>query len=543
MEIRKVLIVDDDKIIREQLKKELQRNFFSCYEASNGREALEIFNHEDIDIVLLDVKLPDINGLEVLEKIKKKKPDCEIIVMTGFGTQEIAVQSLRRGAIDYIEKPIDIEELNASLGRAQEHLREKKDLAYKNTILVLDDDENIVKVLKKAMEKEGYEVFAAYKPKEGLSIIEKHKIDVVITDVAMDGMDGIEVLNRAKRFYQDIEGIVVTGILDQELAVKALRAGAIDYVVKPVNLEELVISVEKAIESINLRRNKLYRNRELKISAEIMSKMNEELERRIEERSKELSHAQSQLFQTSKLATLGEMSSGLAHEMNQPLGGIALIVTSLRKMSERGKLTEEELKSGLNDIDHSVKRMSKVINHIRTFARQEVLKFSEVKINETIDSALGLLGEQLRLHEIKVELKLGGDLPKIVGEPYQLEQVWINLISNARDTLDGKGSMAQEGKLAIKNYQKKLVILTSYDPDAKTIKVSFTDNGMGIAKEKKEKMFEPFFTTKEVGKGTGLGLSISYGIIENHKGKFEVESKEGEKTTVTVILPIEQALQ
>lgn len=539
MEPTKVLIVDDDEIIRTQLEKELKRNFFQTYLSADGSTTLEIFAKEKIDIMLLDIKLPDMDGLELLQKIKSEKPGCEVIVITGFGTQEIAIQSLRRGAIDYIEKPIKMDELYTALGRANEKLTEKKELFYKNTLLVIDDEEQIAKRLKKFLLKEGFEVFAAGNGKEGLKYIENNKIDVLITDIKMGDMDGIEVLRRAKKFYQDIEGIVITGYKDQELAIKALRAGAIDYIIKPVNLDELLISVKKAVERINLNRNRLYRNRELKISSEIISKMNEELERRIEERSKELNQTQVQLFQTSKLATLGEMSAGLAHEMNQPLGGIALITVNLCKLLEKGRLTDEELKSSLDDISYSVKRMSKTIQHIRTFARQDTLKFTQVEVNETIESCLGFLGEQLRLHEIEVVREFKSNLPKIEGEPYQLEQVWINLISNARDAMDERGNTITKG--SVKGYRKKLIISTNYNPNSQGVEITFIDNGVGMSEETKEKAFQPFFTTKEVGKATGLGLSISYGIIENHRGKIKLESKDGKGIKVTIILPRENS--
>jgi two-component system NtrC family sensor kinase len=535
-----VLIVDDDRLIREQLRRELKRGFFKVFLAPDGKTALETVAREEIGVVILDIKLPDIYGLEVLTKIKKEKPDCEVIVITGWGTRDIAIQSLRRGAIDYIEKPIEADELSAALGRAQEKLAEREELQYKNRLLVIDDEEEVVKRLKDFLDKEGYEVAYALNGKEGLNIVENSKVDVLITDIKMDDMDGIEVLRRAKRLYQDIEGIMVTGFREQELAIRSLRAGAIDYITKPVNLDELLFAVSRAVERINLNRNRLYRNRELKISSEIVSKMNEELETRVEQRTKELSKTQAQLFQTSKLATLGEMSAGLAHEMNQPLGGISLVARHMRKMMERDTLSMEEIDSGLSDIEASVKRMSKIIQHIRTFARQDTLKFTQVDVNETIDSSMSLLGEQLRLHEIKVVTDLSPALPKITGEPYQLEQVWINLISNARDALDEKEKKLSDRGRPFNGFKKSIKISTTYDAESELpcVEVHVNDNGIGLSKEQQEKIFEPFFTTKEVGKATGLGLSISHGIIESHKGTIEVESKEWEGTTVRVIMPI-----
>jgi len=534
---RNVLIVDDDPLIISILEKEIQRTFYQTHLASDGKTALEIFKNHDISIALVDVKLPDIDGFKLLESFKKDNPECEVIMVTGYGNQDIAITALRKGAIDYIEKPIDVNVLNAALGRAYERIRQEESLDYKNMILIIDDEQEVIGYLARYLKSEGYGVFSAVSGEEGLNIITTNKIDVVLTDINMKGMNGIDVVVNAKKLYSDIETIVMTGFKDTTMAVAALRAGASGYLTKPINLDELLLEINKATERINLNRNKLYRNRELKISSEIIMKMNEELERRIDERSKELSQTQSQLFQTSKLATLGEMSAGLAHEINQPLGGIALVAMNLRKLHERNRLDDEELLSGLRDIDASVKRMTKIIQHIRTFARQEALKFVEVEINGTIDSALSLLAEQLRLHQIEIELHLDPEGVRVAGEPYQLEQVWINLISNARDAVDEKYLQMKTNRTLPEGYKKTIKIATKYNEETGSAEVCFTDNGLGISDENIKRVLEPFFTTKEVGKSTGLGLSISYGIIENHKGSINIESQEGETTSVIITLP------
>ncbi len=538
METRKVLIIDDDRVTREQIAKELKRHYCEPFLAADGKEGLEVLLREDISILLLDVKLPDVDGLEFLKQVKDQKPNCEVIVITGFGSESIAIQSLRRGAIDYLEKPINFDELAAALGRAQEKLLEREELSYKSTVLLIDDEESAILPLKRFLEKEGYEVFTALSGKDGLRLIENNKIDILVTDIHIGDANGIEILHAAKKLYKDIEGIVVTGQKDEILAIDSLRAGASDYLTKPINFDELLLSMQKVVDKINLNRDRLYRNRELKISSEIIAKMNEELERRIEDRSRELNQTQAQLFQTSKLATLGEMSAGLAHEINQPLGGIALICANIKKSIERGKFSQEMLMVDIADIQKSIQRMTRVIQHMRTFARQDALKFIDVEVDSTINSALSLLGEQLRLHEVEVVLELGQDIPKIMGEPFQLEQVWINFMSNARDSMDEKELKIKEGRLPAGPYSKKLTVSTSFEPGGKFVKVVFADNGMGISDEKKKKVFEPFFTTKEVGKGSGLGLSISFGIIESHHGKISVEGPEGEGASFIVLLPI-----
>jgi YesN/AraC family two-component response regulator len=545
MKKKTVLIVDDDSLICRQLASDLHRGFYNTATASDGRTALACVREEDIDIILMDINLPDLNGLDVIKEVKSIRPNCEIIVITGYGTQEVAIQSLRSGAIDYIEKPINFEELHAALGRAQEKLSEKEEYDARSTLLIIDDDELVVKRLSSFFEKEGFEVFTAGSGSQGLEIVNKSKVDVIISDIQMDDMDGIEVLQKAKKQYNDIEGIMVTGHKENELAIKALRAGAIDYITKPVDLDELLLSVTRAIERIKLKRTRLYRNRELKISSEIVSKMNEELERRIYERSREFDQVQAQLFQTSKLATLGEMSAGMAHEMNQPLGGIALVAKNMSKLLDIGKLSQKDIEEGLKDIEASVKRMSRIINHIRTFSRQDAFKFTMVDVASTLDSAFSLLDEQLRIHGIEVVKDYGSPLPNINGEPYQLEQVWINLITNARDAMDEKEKRADAGrtpdlttdKIDAPDYVKRLRVSVRRDPADRAVTVEVTDNGMGISPEIKGKVLDPFFTTKEVGQASGLGLSISYGIIKNHKGKIVIDSVKGEWTTVSVVLP------
>ncbi|MBF0484776.1 MAG: PAS domain S-box protein [Candidatus Omnitrophica bacterium] len=254
---------------------------------------------------------------------------------------------------------------------------------------------------------------------------------------------------------------------------------------------------------------------------------------------KQLDDSQAQLFQAAKLSTLGEMATGIAHEINQPLGGIALVSTMFKKLMEKKTLTDDKVGAGIKDIEMCIERMTKTINHLRSFARQEKMDMKKVDVVDTIDSALILLGEQLRIREVAVIKNIEPDLPKVLGEPHQLEQVWINFITNARDAMGDKQQQIAEGKIILDGYQKKLEISVAHNKQENMLVVSFADNGPGIDDEYKKKVFEPFFTTKEVGKGTGLGLSISYGIIDSHKGRIEIEGKKGEGAIFKVYLPIE----
>ncbi len=252
----------------------------------------------------------------------------------------------------------------------------------------------------------------------------------------------------------------------------------------------------------------------------------------------EVNKVKSQLVQRDKLSTLGEMATGMAHEINQPLNGIALVMATFRKLMAKKLLNDENLTNGMKDIETCIKRMTQTITHIRVYARQETLAFAAVDLPVTIDSALMLMGEQLRMHEIKVVTKVEPGLPKIQGEPHQLEQVWINLISNARDALEEKQKQVASGESAAAGYEKCLTIELVHLKESNAVRVVFGDNGVGMTEQQRKKALEPFFTTKEVGKGTGLGLSISYGIIQNHKGKIEIASEPGQGASFIIELPV-----
>lgn len=527
-----ILIVDDEPVICEMIEKELKRSFYSTYIAHCGKEAIEILKNNNIDIIILDIFIPDMPELSLLAQIRQNWDHIEIIVMTGHSSQEMAIQSLRMGAIDYFEKPIDYNELNTSIGRAIEKITIESQFEYKYVILLVDDDIETTTKLKKILEKEGYIIYIASNGADAVDIYRKNKIDIIITDIEMPIMSGITLLEKAKKFQKDIEVIMMTGFGDENLAIESLRKGAKNYLRKPINIDELLFSIKQAIEKILLCRNQLFRTREIKLNSKIVSKINEELEKRIEERTKEISIIQTQLFQTSKLAVLGEVAAGLAHELNQPLTGILLCNANMKKMREKELLTDFEINESITTIELLVKRMNVIIVHMRSFARQDAQKFANMDINESVKNAFSLMGEQLRLHDITTVQELDLNLPSIYGEPYQIEQVIINIISNSRDSFDEEESNYYNRALS---WTKSLNIKTFVKNDWVCIEI--TDNGCGMSDKTMDKIFQPFYTTKGIGKATGLGMSISFGIIKSHKGRIDVTSNVGKGTIITIKLP------
>jgi histidine kinase len=224
--------------------------------------------------------------------------------------------------------------------------------------------------------------------------------------------------------------------------------------------------------------------------------------------------AEQQLIQAGKMATLGEMATGVAHELNQPL---AVIKTAsnffMKKIRKKEKIEEDILLTMAAEIDSHVDRAAKIIAHMRQFGRKSDLKLIKVQVNETLKKAKEILGQQLKVRGIEVMWDLEPDLPRIMAEPIRLEQVFINLLINARDALDEEWQSHENLKC-----EKKITVETR--SDHKSITVSISDTGKGIPKAYLNKVFDPFFTTKKVGEGTGLGLSISYGIIQECKGSI-----------------------
>jgi PAS domain S-box-containing protein len=233
---------------------------------------------------------------------------------------------------------------------------------------------------------------------------------------------------------------------------------------------------------------------------------------------KKLQETHLQLVSSEKMASLGKLAAGIAHEINNPLGGI-LIYSSL--MME--DISEEDPKRGdLARIVQEAGRCKEIVKSLLEFARQTEPKMEPTDINRAITEGLFFLENQALFHNIRIIKKLDPVLSFVKGNAGQLKQVFMNIIVNAAEAIHGSGT---------------LTITTSPAPDRKSVLVEFTDTGEGIPEENLTRIFDPFFTTKDIGKGTGLGLATSYGIVEEHGGKIRVKSKVGEGTTFTIELP------
>jgi len=241
----------------------------------------------------------------------------------------------------------------------------------------------------------------------------------------------------------------------------------------------------------------------------------------MERREHELRDKQEQLVQAGKLATLGELTTGVAHELNNPLNNIGLFVGNVIDRVEAGEEDLDRIVEDLERVVEQVQKATEIITHLRTFGRAAPVSLEAVAVQDVIDRALSLVQEQLRLRQISVTLDFLPESPVVLGNAIQLEQVFINLLTNARDALEA-------------SERKEVHIACSLAED---VVVVFRDTGPGIPDGLEQRIFDPFFTTKDVGSGTGLGLSITYGIVQEHGGAITVENKRGEGAAFTIALP------
>ncbi len=246
----------------------------------------------------------------------------------------------------------------------------------------------------------------------------------------------------------------------------------------------------------------------------------------------EIVHRDIQLIQASKMTTVGTMAAGMAHELSQPLNVILIGSDFILKKARRGEsINSEDFVTVAEEISVSVQRAAQIIKHMRDFSRQSDSTGSPININSPIRDVFKILGQQLKVHEIVVNLNLDDSIPPVLANHNRMEQVFMNLITNAMDAMDEKREKIRDPEY------KKILNIDSFLRDNKVV-VSVADNGIGIPEENTGRIFEPFFTTKEVGKGTGLGTSISYGIVKDYGGTIDVISGVFKGTIFELKFPV-----
>jgi hypothetical protein len=382
-------------------------------------------------------------------------------------------------------------------------------------ILIVDDERVILDLAAMVLSARGYDVLTAGSGQECLETVEREAPPLVLLDYMMPGMNGMATLRALRELSPDTYVIMLTGKGSEQIAVEVMKAGAADYVLKPFKNQDLVDRIENVL---RIRRIEIH-NRELRKERERLlneiAGWNKELERRVQEKSRELELAHSEILQAEKLAALGHLAAGMAHEIRNPLNAISLFAQILKPVVVQDAEKTGYIEKLLNEVD----RIENILVKLLAASNPSQVKLQTVSLTEVIEQTLDSFQEQLQAHGIRLVKDLDVNTPPIMADSMEIQQIFTNLFANAIF------EMQQGGELAVK-----------VSHDDRKIHVRVQDTGGGIPAENLRKVFDPFFTTK--AKGTGFGLSVVLRIVKTYNGFIQVNSVEGQGAEFLIEFPV-----
>ncbi len=403
----------------------------------------------------------------------------------------------------------------------------------KPKILYVDDEKINLSNFSMSFE-DDFEIITAESGFDGLKLFKEHNdIAVIVADQRMPGMNGVEMLAQIYSINPDPIRIIITAYIDPNDIIQAINKGHIhQYINKPWSIEQVHIILTQAVEKFCLAKENKRLLRELADSNQALKIANQELTRNLELQKKleiKKRNAEISMMSQAKMASLGQIATGIAHEINQPLTYIKIAIECTARDLADHSIDEVELQKDLQESQHQINRITRIIDHLRTFGHQNNNDLEAVNISVALEGALILFNEKIRIKGINLELNVPEDLPMITANLCKLEQIFTNLIQNSIDALEN----IQNPEISISfEYHR------SNDPKNDRIITTFYDSGEGPPKDMMEKIFEPFFTTKDTGKGTGLGLSIVYGIVNEFNGSIKCQTSANQGCEFIISLPV-----
>ena len=432
------------------------------------------------------------------------------------------------------------------------------------SILIVDDEQSIRRLLRRMLEEQGYRCTTAVDVAEARRLMEDEPFDLVLSDIRMPGESGIDFAEDLIQRFPDTAVIMASVIEETDLAERMLSMGIYDFIAKPIDRYRVLVSVSNALQRRRLEvANRRYREQLETLVAQRTAALAEANDK-LEETIRVLKETQAQMIHAEKMASIGQLAAGIAHEINNPTGFVtsnlntlgdyfsdlhgvladarALAQASLRTgpaaspQEPRHAAARIEARADEIDIDYilsdipgligesldGLAQIGRIVSDLKSFAHPGEKKRVWTDINGCIASALNIAHNEIK-YKATVTQDLA-ELPQVMGNPQELNQVFLNLLVNAAHAIESSGR----------------IHVTTRMNDGH-VEVRVCDTGCGIPEDCRHRIFEPFFTTKEVGKGTGLGLHLVYRIVESHGGRIAVESEVGAGTTFLVSLPMDAA--
>jgi len=495
--------------------------------AKTGQECLDRLSKNTYDLLLLDHRLPDMEGLDVLRKLAHARIAVPAVIVTGAGDEELVVQALHLGASDYVSKTDNyLEPLPDLLRGVIEEDRFKKSqgliTSVQMRVLYIEHNSMDVELTLRhfADAAPQFEIDAVHTSNDALTRLRQQPpYDAVLADLRMPDQNGLDFVREAKHLHIPLPPfIILSGKGDEAAAIASLKLGATDYVTKrPGYLDTLPCTIDRAITHDRLNR----------LNRQLRTELDEHKQAEIERQNLE-----EQLRVSQKLEAIGKLAGGIAHDFNNMLN----IILGYGQFAIEKLPLDSPIRSDVETMIKAANKAARLTHQLLAFSRKQMLQPMPLDLNVII-TAIDKMLRRILGEDIELVHSLAPDLGVVMADQDQIEQVLMNLVINARDAMPEGGKLTVETcNVEIDNeYSAHHVAMKP----GQYVMMAVTDTGYGMDEQTKSKIFEPYFTTKENGKGTGLGLSTVYGVIRQSGGNVWVYSEPGQGTTFKIYFPRE----